>query len=260
MENLNQYPLKIVLIGSGNVATSMAHALRGKADIVQIFSPRLNHAQQLATAVGCTQATDDLAQLRNDADVYIISVVDDAIADIINATPDNGALWVHTSGSKPIDVFAGHRRRCGVLYPMQSFSRNLVADFTPVHVFIEANNPTTLADVQALACLLSQHVTEADSDVRCRLHVAAVFACNFANLQWTLANEVLSEARLPFSAMLPLIRNSVDKLTHLPPADSQTGPAARGDMDVLSKHLGLLSGDKRDIYQLLSQSIINRRK
>ncbi len=247
----------MVIIGSGNVATSLAHGLAARCEVAQIYSRQLSHAHALADAVGCTNATDDLQSLVNDADAYIIAVRDDAIADVIAAAPDNGALWIHTSGSKPIDLFAGHRTRCGVLWPMQSFSREVVTPLDEVHFFAEANNEAALNDLMELGHMMSNHVIEADSGKRKLLHVASVFSCNFANHMWTLADEVLSEAGLPFEAMLPLIRTTVGKLERLEPAKSQTGPAVRHDRLVIENHLAMLDGDKRDIYRLITDSIMN---
>ena len=249
---------RVVIIGSGNVATSLAHGLVARCEVAQIYSRQLAHAQTLADAVGCPNATDDLMALLPDADAYIIAVRDDAIADVVAATPDNGALWVHTSGSKSIDLFAGHRTRYGVLWPMQSFSREMVVPLDDVHFFAEANNEAAREDLMALGHLLSSHVVEADSDKRLRLHVASVFSCNFANHMWTLADEVLADSNLPFEAMLPLIRTTVEKLNRLSPAQSQTGPAMRHDEKVIAGHLSMLDGDKREIYDLLTQSIMNR--
>ena len=240
------------------MATSLAHGLASRCEVAQIYSRQLAHAQTLADAVGCPLATDDLKALVPDADAYIIAVRDDVIADVVAATPDNGALWVHTSGSKGIDVFAGHRARCGVLWPMQSFSRELVTPLDEVHFFAEGNDESAQQDVLALGQLFSCHVHEADNERRRWLHIASVFSCNFANHMWTLADEVLSEVGLPFEAMLPLIRTTVDKLDRLTPAESQTGPAVRHDLKVIDSHLAMLDGDKRDIYERISQSIMNR--
>ena len=248
---------RVVIIGSGNVATSLAHALVAHCCVAQIYSRTLNHARALALEVGCPDATDDLQHLVPDADAYIIAVRDDAIAGVIAAVPDNGALWLHTSGSKPVSLFAGHRARYGVLWPMQSFSREMVVPLDDVHFFAEANNADALSDLMALGHLLSRHVVEADSDKRRRLHVASVFSCNFANHMWTLASEVLDEAGLSFDAMLPLIRTTVDKLDRLSPAQSQTGPAIRHDSKVIDSHLSMLDGDKRELYRSISQSIMN---
>ncbi len=249
---------RVVIIGSGNVATSLAHGLMARCEVVQIYSRQLPHAQALADAIGCPLATDDLMTIVPDADAYIIAVRDDVIADVVAAVPDNGALWLHTSGSKGIDLFKGHRAHYGVLWPMQSFSREVVVELDDVHFFAEASDKKTLEHLMALGHMISHHVIEADSDKRRRLHVASVFSCNFANHMWTLADEVLGDAGLPFDALLPLIRTTVDKLNNLSPAKSQTGPAIRHDTQVLDSHLAMLDGDKREIYRLLSDSIMNR--
>ena len=248
---------RVVIIGSGNVATSLAHGLAARCEVAQIFSRQLAHAQSLASAVGCSDATDDLGALLPDADAYIIAVSDDAIAGIIAATPDNGALWLHTSGSKPIDLFDGHRQRYGVLWPMQSFSRELVTPLDDVHFFAEGSDAATLQDLMALGNVLSRHVTPADGEQRRWLHLASVYSCNFANHMWTLADELLASRGLPFDALKPLIRTTVDKLDRLSPAQSQTGPAIRHDMQVIDTHLSMLDGEKREIYRLLTDSIIN---
>lgn len=249
---------RVVLIGSGNVATSLALALNGKCHLVQVYSRSMASAEALASRVGA-QATNDLSQIVTDADIYVISVVDDAITHVLETCPARGGLWVHTSGSTSIDVFKGKRTRYGVLYPMQSFSKSCPADMHEVHIFIEGCDSCATQEVKELAMLLTNNVHEITSTERERLHVAAVFACNFANHMFTLSSEVLDEAGIPFDAMLPLIKTTIAKLDNLTPTQSQTGPAARGDVNVIERHLQSLSGDKHDIYRLLSQSILNRR-
>ncbi|MBQ9576099.1 MAG: DUF2520 domain-containing protein [Muribaculaceae bacterium] len=253
--------MRVVILGSGNVATSLAHGLAPRCEVAQIYSRRLAHARRLADAIGCPAATDDPAALVPDADACIIAVSDDAIADVIASTRGNndGALWVHTAGSKPISVFAGHgRSRYGVLWPMQSFSRAVVVPLDEVHFFAEGSDDAAMADLLALGHLLSRHVTVADGAQRQWLHVASVFSCNFANHLWSLADELLAARGLPFEAVMPLIRSTVDKLDRLRPAQSQTGPAVRHDREVIARHLDLLDGDKREIYRLISESIMNR--
>ena len=249
---------RVVLIGSGNVATSLALALNGKCHLVQVYSRSMASAEALASRVGA-QATNDLSQIVTDADIYVISVVDDAITRVLETCPARGGLWVHTSGSTSIDVFKGKRTRYGVLYPMQSFSKSCPARMHEVHIFIEGCDSCATQEVKELAMLLTNNVHEITSTERERLHVAAVFACNFANHMFTLSSEVLDEAGIPFDAKIPLIKTTVAKLDNMTPTQSQTGPAARGDVNVIERHLQSLSGDKHDIYRLLSQSILNRR-
>ncbi len=250
---------RVVIIGSGNVATSLAMALRDKCDVAQIYSRTLAHAHALSQKVGC-EAIDDLKKLSQDADVYIISVNDDAIGDVIDASPSNNALWLHTSGSTPISVFEGKRRRYGVCWPAQSFTKSLIAAMDDVHFFIEGSDEATTHEIEAFIASITRNVHEATSKDRLRLHVASVFACNFANHMFTLSGEVLEDAGLPFDAMLPLIKTTVAKLDTMPPAESQTGPASRGDTDIIKKHLSILNGDRRKIYKMLSESIMKKRE
>ena len=250
---------RVVIIGSGNVATSIALTLKDKCELVQIYSRTLTNAKALAQQVGC-EAIGDLKNLALDADVYIVSVKDDAIGSVVDTVPDNGALWLHTSGSTPIDVFQNKRSRYGVLYPMQSFSKSHPANMSEVHIFIEGCDSETCKEIKAIASLMTKNVHETASAEREKLHIAAVFACNFANHMFTLSSEVLYEAGLPFDAMLPLIKTTIAKLDNITPQESQTGPAARGDMTIIEKHLKSLHGDKRKIYKLLSHSIMDRTK
>ncbi len=250
---------RVVIIGSGNVATSIALTLKDKCELVQIYSRTLTNAKALAQHVGC-EAIGDLKNLALDADVYIVSVKDDAITSVVDAVPDNGALWLHTSGSTPIDVFQNKRSRYGVLYPMQSFSKSHPANMSEVHIFIEGCDSETCKEIKAIASLMTKNVHKAASAEREKLHIAAVFACNFANHMFTLSSEVLDEAGLPFDAMLPLIKTTIAKLENMTPQESQTGPAARGDMTIIEKHLKSLHGDKQKIYKLLSHSIMDRTK
>ena len=254
---------RVVILGSGNVATSIALALNDKCEMVQIYSRTLANAQELARKVGC-QAISDLRNVAPDADVYIISVKDDAIASVVDAVPDNGALWLHTSGSTPIDVFREKRSRYGVLYPMQSFSKERTVYFAEIPTFIEANDDKTKQVIRQLAESVTQHVIEVSSDDRQYLHLAAVFACNFTNHCCTLAGQVLETAGVKFDVLLPLVEETVTKLRELPPSLAQTGPAARHDTNVMQAQAALLdkigegSGNPllAEIYRTMSESIV----
>ena len=246
---------RIVIIGSGNVATHIALGLSGCCELLQVYSRNLEHAQRLAERAGIPLATSDLNDLVDDADIYLIAVSDDAIASIVEAIPDNGALWLHTSGTTPLSILKKHRKHCGILYPMQSFSRELAVLWDDVHIFVEANDTPSLNRVTDVANLLTPHVTPCDSKQRQVLHIAAVFSCNFANHMWAQAASLLESHGLSFDAMLPLIHNTAEKLNHLTPAQSQTGPAVRGDTKVIALHEAMLHGRQKEIYELLSASI-----
>ena len=162
----------------------------------------------------------------------------------------------HTSGSVPMSVF-GNLRHHGVIYPLQTFSKERRVDFSRVPLFIEGNNYLSLHVARLTAEKVSGDVRELDSDKRQQLHLAAVFACNFANHCYELAAEVLERHDLGFDALLPLIEETAAKVQTMHPRDAQTGPAVRFDENVISRHLDMLADEPRlhDIYALMSKSI-----
>ncbi|MEF9923436.1 MAG: Rossmann-like and DUF2520 domain-containing protein [Muribaculaceae bacterium] len=250
---------RTVIIGAGNVATHMAKALRMRLNIIQIFSHDIENAHILANSIDCTCFTSSIDDISKDADIYIIAIKDDAIESLISKISNftHSSLWVHTSGSKPMTVFEGKMNNYGVFYPLQTFSKNVEVNFQEIPIFVEANDTKNIEQIKELAHLLSPKVYDADSDRRRQLHIAAVFACNFANHLWTISDELLRDTNLPFSILMPLIRASVNKLDKVSPAQSQTGPAVRNDTKVIEKHLSMLSDNKKEIYKTLTNSIID---
>lgn len=250
---------RVCVIGAGNVATHLARALSRPACVCQVVSRHIETARKLAAAVGegCVAAAS-LDELRGDADFYLISVNDDAVAQVVAATPDFPGVWAHTSGSVPAEVFAGHKKRYGVFYPLQTFTRDLDVDMAEVPFFIEGSDKAVCDALLALARDISHVVEVADSNRRKQLHLAAVFACNFANLMWMEADEILRSEGLTVNYLRPLLEMTLGKLRNLSPAEAMTGPARRNDTAVIESHLSLLPPEKRQIYRMLSDEIIRR--
>ena len=204
-------------------------------------------------------AVDSLEQL-SAADVCLTMLTDDALKEMASAIVKGreSALFVHTAGSVSIDVWknAG-AKRYGVMYAMQTFSKGAQIDWPQVPVFVEGSNEADLDTVTALARSLSANITPLSSDGRRKLHVAAVFASNFANRMYAISEQLLSEEGVPFSVMLPLVRETARKVESMSPADAQTGPAVRGDGRVIKEHLQLLGEhpEYARLYELISIDI-----
>ncbi len=247
---------RVVIFGSGNVATHLAAALDPKVEITHIVSRDKSHALALASRLKRAEAVEYDCSNIPEADIYILSVNDDSITTIAHSTPGSG-LWLHTSGSVPVDVFAQSKSRFGVLYPLQTFSKNVAVDMAKVPLFIEGSDSEVTAEIESLARLLSPRVVVAGSDTRRKLHIAAVFACNFATRLWAIADGILAEAGLGFDVLGPLLQATLDKSLAVGPVKAQTGPASRGDLNVVNSHLSTLSGDNEKIYRLISDSIMN---
>lgn len=251
--------MKIVLIGAGNVATSLAKALaRQGCPPNQIWSRTLASAKALADVAG-SRATSDWAEVERDADLYIVAVKDDAMANVISelCAHCRKGIFVHTAGTMSMDLFRGKAEHYGVFYPMQTFSKCKEVDFKNVPCFVEASDEATLNVVMSFAQSLSDNVRFLKEADRKWLHVAAVFACNFANACNAMAAEVLERHGLDFGVMLPLIDEMVAKLHHMHPREAQTGPASRGDAAVVGRHLDMLAANQPlwDVYKAMSEYI-----
>ncbi|MDE6265760.1 MAG: DUF2520 domain-containing protein [Muribaculaceae bacterium] len=252
-------PVKIVVIGSGNVATHMAAALDRVADVIQIYSPNHSHAERLAKSLKDATPVSTLDAIDPTADYYIIAVKDDAIAGIADNLPvtSDEAVWAHTSGSVPSNVFSGKCRNYGVFYPLQTFNRLTEVDFAKVPMLIEGNSTVTSQRLFTLAEKISGNVRFADSTDRKLFHLAAVFACNFTNRLWAISDEILRTRGFDLTLLEPLLRMTLDNALKSSPADVQTGPARRHDSAVISSHIEQLPDDYAEIYRLISENIAN---
>lgn len=251
--------MKIVFIGSGNLATNLAKALfRAGHEILQVYSRTPEHADMFADLFECS-ATTDIYNVRCDADIYIFSVKDSVLERLANCVAENvkGKLFVHTAGSMPMNILPVERR--GVLYPMQTFSKSREVDFAEIPTFVEAELEDDLAMLKTLAESISGNVRVLPSEERKSLHVAAVFACNFVNHCYRLSEKVLAKYDIPFSVMLPLVEETARKVHEISPKDAQTGPAVRWDENVMLEHKQMLKDDEMmlEIYELMSKSIHN---
>ncbi len=251
--------MRVVMIGAGRLATQLGLALRlSDHEIIAVWSRTMESAEMLTNRIG-GYPTNEMDELPMEADVYIVSVKDSALQGVIAEAVKGreNELFLHTAGSMPLSIFEGYAYRYGVFYPMQTFSKERQVDFSEIPVFIEAIDESSLIVVQRLAESLSKRVRVLSSADRKYLHLAAVFACNFANHCYALSAKVLEQHGLPFDVMLPLIDETARKVHEMHPNDAQTGPAVRYDKNVIGMHMAMLARDPqlKDIYERLSLNI-----
>lgn len=252
--------LRIVLLGAGNMATNLGCALRDAGcQVVQVFSRTMASASTLANRLSC-EAIDNLDAIHKEADLYIVSLTDNALVELGPTLPSlvPDKLWVHTAGTVDMDVFGGNDKRIGVFYPMQSVSKAQVISLKEAAIFVEATQAEDQAWLLELANAITCNAYEATSEQRQAMHLAAVFINNFSNQMYACAEEILKQNELPFDIMLPLIDNTAAKVHDLSPLDAQTGPAKRLDYDVMRKQHAMLDGNPQHqaIYKMITEAII----
>jgi len=245
--------ISIVILGTGNLAKHLFDAFKAQKglEIIQLYGRDQNALSYFNAQIN---TTTDLSQIK-EADIYLVAISDDAISEVSEYVLGKKSLIVHTSGSIPINALPHHHRR-GVFYPLQSFSANRKVDFREIPICIEAETVADYELLNALASAISDKVIQIDSEQRKALHLTAVFANNFTNHIYHLAQEICTENDVPFELLFPLINETAAKIQDLSPLDAQTGPARRNDRGTLKKHLAQLKHKKhKKVYTLMSKSI-----
>ena len=251
--------MKIALVGAGNVAIHLGLALKHAGFKVEyVMNRSTERGMLLAKKLDARFVTcfDTL----NNPDLVILAVSDDAIPVIAEQLSGCSFPVVHTSGTVSKDVLSLISSDYGVFYPLQTFSVNVnnVVDFSKVPICIDSSNSPFTTRLENLAHSLSNTVCLIDDQKRRILHLAGVFASNFSNYLYAIADDILEKNDIPFELLLPLIQETAVKIQTTPPLEAQTGPAKRGDMTTIQKHLLLLQNETQllDLYKIFTDNIL----
>ena len=246
--------IHINIIGAGNMAYQLTRAFYNHPEVrlQQLYnrselSPEFNAFE--------IEKTHNLSLLRP-ADVCIITVKDEAITEVSEKIPLENQLVVHTSGNTSIEAIDSKNRR-GVFYPLQTMNKQTIVDFEKVPFCLEAENTNDFYLLQRLASLLSTKIYTLNSYQRRVLHLAAVFMNNFSNHLVYISEQICKENEIPFEILQPLLAETLAKLQNTSAYDAQTGPARRNDSLTISNHLAMLSDNYKEIYDIITKSIIN---
>jgi predicted short-subunit dehydrogenase-like oxidoreductase (DUF2520 family) len=254
---------EIDIIGTGNLATVLAPNLEQSGFVVNnVYGRNLASANQLAGRLYQASPTDNLDFSSSKSNVFLIAISDSAIEEVSRelVLPDE-AIVAHTSGSNPLSILGyTASNNIGVFYPVQTFSKNRKLSFKDVPILIEGENKFTRKTLSSIAGKLTSNVQEASSKQRMLIHLAAVFASNFTNSMLIHASEIMKAAKLDFDLLAPVVAETMEKSFDLGPINAQTGPAKRGDMEIIEKHLDILeeTPDKEEMYRLITQQILDR--
>lgn len=249
----------MVIIGSGNVAYHFLNAFSAKGiDVIQLLVRNVKKGKDLSAKFSVPY-TSNPKRLDKSADLYVLAVQDDHIPAVSASLHLDRQLLVHTSGFSSIDMLSGASSNTGVIWPLQTLTAGTGVVYSNIPFFIEGNNKENAAKLSGLAGIVSERVIQADSPTRQRIHLAAVIASNFTNHLYSIASSIMENTGVSPDVLSPLIMETAKKAITAGPFISQTGPAARNDLKVIERHLGLLqnSPEFREIYRIISNNIIN---
>ena len=250
--------MKVVIIGSGNVATTLGRLIqRNHHTIIQVTSRNVEHAKMLGDELQCAY-TDYNGALDKSADIYIIAVSDMALHECVHHYNIHDKLIIHTAGSVSKDVLKNVSYNYGVLYPLQSLRKEMQV-VPEIPFLIDGNNDTVIKAIHDFATTLSSHVQVVGDEDRLKLHAAAVIVSNFTNHLYAIAEDFCKHEHVNFDLLKPLILETASRIKDQSPGAVQTGPAVRKDIHTLDKHLRLLSNypKLKTTYLRLTDSIMN---
>ena len=229
----------IACIGAGNVASHLLPALhKAGHNIVQVISRSVLSAQSLAIPLDAGFSSD-IGSLNPNLDLLLLTVPDHVLPNLIVEVEQFKGIVVHVSGSIPLSSFSNVNYPNGVLYPLQTFTKNRQVDFKNIPIFVEGSDDVVLGILKEISCQISNEVHLLDSEKRAHLHLAAVFANNFTNYLMSAANDILETSGIERNVMDSLIRETLEKAMDPGQENIQTGPAIRGDLATIKKHLNL---------------------
>jgi predicted short-subunit dehydrogenase-like oxidoreductase (DUF2520 family) len=248
--------MKIVIIGSGNVATVLGRKLlEAEHTILQVMSRQEEHAAILADALNCGY-TSTWNTVSTEADIYLIAISDNSLMELPGNLVAGNKLVVHTAGSVSKEVLKDISKNHGVVYPLQSL-RKEIKEAPEIPLLVDGNTEDGLALIYDFAKTISGNVQVADDAHRLKLHVAAVMVSNFTNHLYALAEYYCKMEQLDFRLLLPLIEETAHRIRYFSPNEVQTGPASRNDRATISVHLQQLDDYPalKHIYESLTKSI-----
>jgi len=249
--------MQVVLLGSGNMATVFGKLmLTDGYKIVQVYSRNIDNAAALA---GQLQAsfTNSLQNIYTEADIYLITVKDDAIKAVADQMHLNGKLIIHMSGAVPMEVLQNVSERIGVIWPMKSINKAVNA-IAPSTIFYDANNSADKELIVQMVSKWTTNIEQANDATRLKLHMLAALTSNFSNFLYSLAYNYCEQEKISFAALIPLIEETAKRLEIATPLATQTGPAKRGDIATIISHVKLLESNSAtsEVYDFLSKSIM----
>ena len=253
--------MKIAFIGSGNLAWHISKAFQDAgAEIIQVFSRTEKNAKKLADMLN-TCYTTNIVEISPDADLYVFAVSDEVLIrlsmnELIREIIDD-KLVVHTAGSVELSVLKPLSKNYGVFYPFQTFSKNTELECSKIPICYEANTDENNKILKELAEKISTNVQFIDTEQRKYIHLAGVFACNFTNHMYALAEKILNDKKISAKIMMPLINETAKKVNRYSAKEVQTGPVVRNDEIIIKKHLELLGNypDCKNLYTFVSDNI-----
>jgi predicted short-subunit dehydrogenase-like oxidoreductase (DUF2520 family) len=224
--------MKIAIVGAGRSGTSFATAL---SDVG--YEVRLIHH-------------DELERI-GDADVVLLCVPDDAIAEIsADLEPSDSRVVVHVAGSKGLADLARHPR-AGFMHPLAMLSTGELGAHRLHGATFSVGGDSVTAE---LVVSLEGRALHLSDDQRVNYHATAAVAANHMVALMGHVEVLAESAGLSLRDFVPLIEQALGDTVTMGAQRALTGPASRGDMKTIDAHLAAIPESERSTYVALANA------
>ncbi len=247
--------MTVTIVGTGALAKNLFEAIeKSKSAKVELVLGR--NKKSLNDFKSTNTTTDFNTPL--ESNIILLAVSDPAIKEVYLKVKTKHSIFAHCAGSIPLSVFENDKNT-GVFYPLQTFNNINTVSLTMVPIGVESNDSHSYEQLELLAKEISSVVLPLSSEERKHLHLAAVFANNFSNHLFSIAQDICTKKGLSKSLLAPLIEQTSKNVCSFTASEIQSGPAKRKDQKRIQEHLQLLKDPShKEIYQLLSDAIQNK--
>ena len=210
---------RVLIVGRGRMGQALFAALR---------RTRLD---RLGVTVDGPVGRATTEQQGGDADIVLLAVPDDAIADAA-ARIVPGRLVGHLSGATDLSPLSPHEAFS--LHPLITVTGAL-SRLEGASAAIAGSTARAHRTAQALTEALRMTPFSVDDEHRAAYHAAASIASNFFMTIEGFAEEVAASVGVTRAALVPLVRAAVENWSVQGAAEALTGPIARGDEETVAR-------------------------
>lgn len=252
-----------------NAASGAAGEREKSLTISGFYSKTFEHSKEAADDTK-SAAFFRLEQVVSESDMIFITTPDSVIETVwaeIREMGEKGELalagkiFCHCSGSLSSMVFEGIQKQgaygCSV-HPMQAISSKST-DLSNAFFTVDGDGQA-VRTVKEMLQARGNHVSVIEPSCKKKYHMAASTASNLVAGLVQMAVDSLTECGFSqdtaLAMLTPLILGNAENICQKGTAGALTGPVERGDAETVKAHMAQLTGDKREIYRLLSKQLI----
>lgn len=269
--NTNNESIKFCVIGCGRLGTALSVFLSGKGFVAEAFSSKTREsAENAAGFTGAGKVYNHPCEAIKGVQVVFLTTPDNSIEPVCKEIADYGGfnkshIVFHLSGALSSGILssAGEKGAAiGSIHPLQAFApyvEGQASQFSGINISIEGDEPSVEMGKQIVNALDASSFT-IPTQAKTLYHASAVVASNYLVTLEHFAIELLKQANLSeqeaFQILKPLIMGTLKNIEARGCIKALTGPVARGDDEIVSRHLDDIDQklpEFSDLYRLLGQ-------